>query len=148
MLVALAGHSFLSGLSGLNLFAVALGHDRIRAQMAQPPRVFISYARSDGLAFARGLRGWLEGKHVPLFQDLVSLVGGDDFPPQIYKAIDQVEFLVLLMTPNALKSEAIRKEWRYARQRDKCVYPVVVPKIEVNCHRRKPLVRPVRLEEV
>jgi len=54
--------------------------------------VFISYARSDGLAFARHLRRWLEQQDVPLFQDLVSLVGGDDFLLQIYKAIDQADF--------------------------------------------------------
>jgi predicted nucleotide-binding protein len=79
-------------------------------RMQGKPRVFISYARSDGLAFARELRDWLEEKQVPLFQDLVSLVGGEDFLLQIYKAIEQVEFLVLLMTPNALKSEAVKKE--------------------------------------
>ena len=44
--------------------------------MAQQPRVFISYARSDGLPFSRRLRTWLEKKKIPLFQDLVSLTGG------------------------------------------------------------------------
>jgi WD40 repeat protein len=32
--------------------------------------------------------------------------------------------MVLVMTPNAMKSEVVRKEWRYARQRGVCVYPV------------------------
>jgi TIR domain len=61
--------------------------------MPTMPRVFISYARSDGLRFARKLRDRLEAEHIPLFQDVVSLVGGEDFLLQIYKAIDQVEFL-------------------------------------------------------
>ena len=100
--------------------------------MEQKPRVFISYARSDGLDFGRELRAWLENKGIPLFQDLVSLVAGQDFLLQIYKAIDQVEFLILLMTPNALKSDAVKKEWRYARQRGKCVHPVIVPKVNVD----------------
>jgi hypothetical protein len=43
--------------------------------------------------------------------------GRQDFLLQIYHAIDQVEFLVLLMTPKALASDAVKKEWRYARQR-------------------------------
>jgi hypothetical protein len=100
--------------------------------MPVKPRVFICYARSDGLDFARRLRAWLEEKGIPLFQDLVSLVGGEDFLLQIYKAIDEVEFLVLLMTPRALASEAVKKEWHYARQRGVCVFPVVVPEVEVD----------------
>jgi hypothetical protein len=100
--------------------------------MPAKPRVFISYVRSDGLDFSRRLRAWLEEKGIPLFQDLVSLVGGEDFLLQIYKAIDQVEFLILLMTPRAVASDAVKKEWRYARQRGVCVFPVVVPEIEVD----------------
>jgi len=99
--------------------------------MPAKPRVFISYARRDGLPFSRRLRAWLEEKGIPIFQDLVSLTGGEDFLLQIYKAIDQVEFLVLLMTPRALASDAVKKEWRYARQRGVCVFPVFVPDIKV-----------------
>ncbi len=95
--------------------------------MPVKPRVFISYARCDGLTFARELRAWLEKKEIPLFQDLVSLEGGVDFLLQIYRAIDQVEFLVLVMTPRAVASDNVRKEWRYARQRGVCVYPVLPP---------------------
>src|SRR5271157_4279036 len=93
--------------------------------MKEKPRVFISYARSDGLEFARRLRAWLEKNGIVPFQDLISLVGGEDFLQQIFKGIEQVEFLVLLMTPNALKSDAVRKEWRHARQSGVCVYPVI-----------------------
>ncbi len=103
--------------------------------MPAKPRVFISYARSDGLPFSRRLRDWLEGKKIPLFQDLVSLVGGEDFLLQIYKAIDQVEFLILLMTPRAVASDNVRKEWRYARQHGVCVFPVVVPEIKLEIER-------------
>jgi len=93
--------------------------------MPATPRVFISYARSDGLPFARRLRAWLEKEGIVPFQDLISLVGGEDFLQQIFKGIEQVEFLVLLMTPKALESEAVRKEWRHARQSGVCVFPVI-----------------------
>ena len=36
---------------------------------------------------------------------------------QIEEALDQVRFLVIVMTPAAMESEMTRKEWRYARQR-------------------------------
>jgi hypothetical protein len=43
---------------------------------------------------------------------------------QIEEALDQVRFLVIVMTPAAMQSEMTRKEWRYVRQRGINVYPV------------------------
>src|SRR2546423_14944023 len=40
------------------------------------PRVFLSYARSDGEQFAARLRKRLEAKHIPLWQDRIGLEGG------------------------------------------------------------------------
>jgi hypothetical protein len=50
--------------------------------------------------------------------------GGVGWWKQIEEAIDQVRFLVIVMTPAAMQSEMTRKEWRYARQRGVNVYPV------------------------
>lgn len=88
------------------------------------PRVFISYARSDGEGFAHALRASLERVMIPLWQDRVGMEGGRDWWAQITGALDKVQFMVLIMTPNAMKSEVVRKEWRYARQQGVCVYPV------------------------
>src|SRR6266852_1976001 len=88
------------------------------------PRVFLSYARSDGEPFATNLRQRLEAEHIPLWQDRVGLEGGKDWWQQITEALDKVEFMVLVMTPAAMRSETVRKESRYARQQGVCVYPV------------------------
>src|SRR6266566_1918803 len=88
------------------------------------PRVFLSYARSDGEQLATDLRQQLLDEHIPLWQDRVGLEGGKDWWLQITEALDVVEFLVLVMTPAAMGSETVRKEWRYARQQGVCVYPV------------------------
>jgi hypothetical protein len=88
------------------------------------PRVFLSYARADGEPFATKLRQRLLDEHIPLWQDRVRLEGGKDWWLQIAEALDVVEFLVLVMTPAAMGSETVRKEWRYARQQGVCVYPV------------------------
>ncbi len=88
------------------------------------PRVFISYARSDGEEFALKLRERLEKEGIPLWQDRAAMEGGRDWWLQITEAIDQVEFMVLVMSPNAISSKMVRKEWRYARQQGVCVYPV------------------------
>ena len=91
---------------------------------AESPRVFISYARSDGEPFATDLRQRLLAEHIPLWQDRVGMEGGRDWWQQITEALDQVEFMVLVMTPAAMQSPMVRKEWRYARQQGVCVYPV------------------------
>lgn len=91
-----------------------------------PPRtgVLISYARSDGEALARDLYLRLQTEGIPLWRDLDRLEGGRDWWLQIESALNEVEFMVLVMTPAAAESAVVRKEWRYARQRGVCVYPV------------------------
>src|SRR6266566_1855743 len=88
------------------------------------PRVFLSYARTDGEQFATQLRQRLEAEHIPRWQDRVGMEGGKDWWQQITEALDKVEFMVLVMTPATMQSETVRKEWRYARQQGACVYPV------------------------
>ena len=94
--------------------------------MAIQPRVFISYARSDGEVPARELRERFEKEHpeISLWQDRVRMQGGVGWWKQIADALDVVEYLVLVMTPAAIESETCRREWRYARQQGVCVYPV------------------------
>ena len=96
------------------------------AAASAAPRIFVSYARSDGKEIAAELRRRLQDEHgFPLWQDLADLEGGKDWWLQITDAIDHVEFLVLVMTSAALGSEYVRREWRYARQQGKCVIPVI-----------------------
>ncbi|MBC7813078.1 MAG: TIR domain-containing protein, partial [Burkholderiales bacterium] len=92
----------------------------------RPPRVFISYAREDGEEFARDLREKLEALDIPTWLDRFGLEGGRDWWLQIQEALNKAEFLVLVMTPAAMLSANVRKEWHYARQRGVCVYPVMV----------------------
>src|SRR6266704_1304172 len=88
------------------------------------PRIFLSYARDDGEPFATQLWQRLEAEHIPLWQDRVGLEGGRDWWLQIVQALDCVEFIVMVMTPAALESPTVHKEWRTARQKGVCVYPV------------------------
>ena len=94
------------------------------ANTDRAPRVFLSYARADGEQFATQLRQRLEAEHIPLWQDRVGMEGGRDWWQQITEALDHVEFMVLVMTPAAMLSQTVRREWRYARQQGVCVYPV------------------------
>jgi WD40 repeat protein len=88
--------------------------------------VFLSYARKDGEAFATALRRRLaeEEPQITLWQDRAQLEGGVGWWVQIEEALDRVMFLVIVMTPYAMRSENTAREWRYARQRGVNVYPV------------------------
>src|SRR5215469_1653210 len=86
------------------------------------PRVFLSYSRTDE-DFATLLLKRLEAEapDVSLWQDRTRMEGGVGWWHQVKDALDQVEFMVLLMSQATLRSETVRKEWRYARQQGVCV---------------------------
>lgn len=87
--------------------------------------VFVSYSRADGETFARNLRDKLEAHGISVWHDRTTMEGGRDWWEQIKDALNHVEFMVLVMTPEAMRSDVVRKEWRYARQQGVCVYPVI-----------------------
>ena len=90
---------------------------------------FISYARADGERFAASLRERLarDAPDVRVWQDRSEIEGGVGWWRQIEDALERVEFLVIVMTPDVLASEITRKEWRAARQSGVCVFPVKGP---------------------
>jgi WD40 repeat protein len=95
--------------------------------MNAPARAFISYARSDGETFASALRLRLQREHpsLTLWQDRAELEGGVGWWKQITEALDQVEILIMVMTPAVTQSAVAQKEWRYARQQGVRVCPVL-----------------------
>ncbi len=97
--------------------------------------MFISYARQDGETFATALRRRLELEQpeITLWQDRAQLEGGIGWWRQIAEALENVDFLILVLTPAAVDSPVVKQEWRYARQRGVCIYPVKgVPDTELD----------------
>lgn len=87
---------------------------------------FISYARTDGEPAARALQERLrqDAPDIPTWLDRLELEGGVGWWSQIEQELDRAEFLLIVMTPAAMQSANTRREWRAARQRGVCVYPV------------------------
>ena len=94
--------------------------------MPQTPRVFISYARKDGEAFAVDLVRRIEEADIPVWCDRDGLRGGEGWWSQIDYVLDQVEFVVVVMTPGAVASKVVGKEWDAARRKGLCIFPVMV----------------------
>jgi WD40 repeat protein len=96
-------------------------------KVSQPRRgAFISYARADGESAARALHARLgvDAPDIPAWLDRFDIEGGIGWWNQIEQELERAEFLLLVITPAAVRSENTRNEWRSARQRGVCVYPV------------------------
>ena len=89
--------------------------------------MFVSYSRKDGLEFARRLQALLEAEGLSLYRDLTDLEGGEDWWRQVEAAIRGVEHVVLVLSPAALRSPYVAREWKLARQEGRKVSPVSGP---------------------
>jgi WD40 repeat protein len=90
------------------------------------PRIFVSYAREDGEEAARHIVDLLTEHGLAAFLDHADLEGGIDWWRQIEAVLQKVEHLVLVLTPAALKSANVEREWRYARRQGVQVSPVQI----------------------
>ena len=91
--------------------------------MAHDTPVFISYARSDERYATELMRRLAQEPDIAPWQDRISMSPGD-FENQLKAGIDASDYLVLVMTPAALRSPWVEKEWRYARENGKCIVPI------------------------
>ncbi|MGC9959141.1 TIR domain-containing protein [Roseiarcus sp.] len=96
---------------------------------SHPGRIFVSYSRRDGAAFARDLRIMLEQEGLSVWQDVVALEGGQHWWSQIENALrsKELQHFVLVVTTAALESGVVKQEIRLARQEGKSVSPVRGP---------------------
>jgi hypothetical protein len=91
--------------------------------MARDTPVFISYARSDERYATELMRRLRQEPDIAPWQDRINMSPGD-FESQLKAGIDASDYLVLVMTPAALRSRWVEKEWRYARENGRCIVPI------------------------
>lgn len=90
-----------------------------------PPRIFISYSRSDGRQFAEAFEERLDREaEIRSWRDLKSIEGGD-IRPQVLRAIEEIEHFVLILSRRALASDWVKREWTHARIVGRKVSPVL-----------------------
>lgn len=87
-------------------------------------KVFISYSRQD-LNFVQGFAQTLMSNGVDVWWDLSSLQGGDNWTNEIPQAIENSEICIVVLSPNAVKSEWVQKEYTYALNQQKRIIPVL-----------------------
>ena len=94
-------------------------------------QVFISYHRADVDA-AEQVRTRLVANEVTTWMDQYDIPAGAYWPDEIDKGLNQADFVVGLLSPDAVDSRNVKNEWDWALQNDKhlillMVRPCVVP---------------------
>lgn len=93
-----------------------------------PSRAFISYAHAD-LKFADMVKKVLASHGLSVWMDRDRLVGGNRWRNELREAIEQCDVFLLIMTPRALASAEVKKEYEAALSQGKRVIPLVWKRI-------------------
>src|SRR5262245_43790377 len=89
-------------------------------------RIFISYARLDGVTLAQRLHSDLEREGFDVWLDTSRLAGGATWTTDVEKGVDTREVLLALLTKGSYRSEVCRAEQLRALRKGKRVIPVLV----------------------
>jgi WD40 repeat protein len=99
--------------------------------MPEKRDIFVSYSRAN-TEFARDLYAKLQSLGFTLWRDRSDMEGGADWWRQIQEAIENVDTMILILSPTALASEVVAQEWHYARQKGTRVIPVLAQSVDWN----------------
>lgn len=98
------------------------------AASSVPPRIFLSYSRADR-DFAVALRDDMVAAGHAVWHDLKDMGAGqwwDQIAEQL-RADRSVEHIVLVVSPEALASRIVEREWRLAKREGKTLSAVIPP---------------------
>jgi hypothetical protein len=93
-------------------------------------QIFISYSRKD-IDFVRRLAGDLEKAGYNVWWDLTDLRGGDDWPRVIPAAIEESQFVIVVLSPNSVVSDWVEKEYMQAISLRKKIIPIMLTQTRV-----------------
>ncbi|HRQ23516.1 MAG TPA: TIR domain-containing protein, partial [Anaerolineales bacterium] len=93
-------------------------------------KIFISYSRKD-IDFARKLAGDLEKADYDVWWDITDLRGGDDWVKTLPAAIASSSQFIIILTPNSVESEWVRKEYTQALNLRKKIVPIMFEMCDV-----------------
>jgi WD40 repeat protein len=89
--------------------------------------VFISYARADAEPYATWLYDALKAHAVPVWWDRKAMLSrGRTFLQELRDAIAGSDRLLAIVTPDALESDYVAREWEYGRRFAAAVVPVLL----------------------
>src|SRR6266487_3044565 len=100
--------------------------------------VFISYSRKDSETVDR-IVARLEAENFIVWIDREEILGGELWQESIVKAVDNAYVFVLMLSPDAVASDNVRKEVDLAEQSGKALLPMLLAPTELPTKFRYPL---------
>ncbi|MAS36520.1 MAG: hypothetical protein CL610_21125 [Anaerolineaceae bacterium] len=94
-------------------------------------RIFIAYARKYHL-FATRLAQSLSDVGADVWIDIEHIPAGAKWHNAIQDGLKQCEVLLLIVTPESMESQNVEDEWRYFRDKQKPIIPVLYKPAEVH----------------
>lgn len=95
------------------------------ASQRKSPSIFIAYSRQDQAAMRR-VRDWLRSAGFDVWTDEDLAVGTVDWQRSIQRTIDQTDYMLVLLSPDAVRSDWVIAEIEYARIQNTRVLPILV----------------------
>lgn len=93
-------------------------------------RIFISYARKDQVAVGSLVEELRFNRYDPWI-DIEGLVGGAKWDTEIVKALLASNICLIILTPDSVNSEAVKREVNFARDAHKVIIPLLFRDISV-----------------
>lgn len=88
-----------------------------------PTSIFISYSRTDS-SFVDRLEADLKARNFRTWVDRSKLEGGQNWLDMIQRAIDGCQVLLIVLSPEAVISDFVKMEYRWAQSQHKRVIPL------------------------
>jgi len=95
-----------------------------------PSPIFISYSHQDA-KLVRPIVRLLRATKDLVFQDTDSIRPGRKWRPQIEKTLIEAKLIILFWCKHSIKSEEVKKEYKYALESKKDVLPLLLDKSEL-----------------
>jgi hypothetical protein len=95
------------------------------ADYLEPDTIFISYSNKDWEKYVKPLIDFLRQNEFKIWIDQRKLHGGDNWLEEIDNALSVCERMVLCVSPDALRSKYVKKEYRSFIDSEKKLIPVI-----------------------
>lgn len=91
----------------------------------KPKSIFISYSRVDWKEFVEPMVKQMRDSGLNIWLDQTLLEGGQDWLDKINEVLDTCDYMVLCVSPDALKSPNVKIEYRYFFHQNKPIIPII-----------------------
>lgn len=85
---------------------------RLKRRDVPPPKLFLSYSRTDE-AFVQRLTNNLLKQKIDVWLDVIHLVPGKSWARQIGEALDSCQLMLVVLSPASVASDNVDDEWNY-----------------------------------